>query len=301
MSAPAFAWAFEMGVKLGLTSAQLLLLAYMADQANCVGSFFTGQPRLVKYTRLSERTVRQLIPQLEALGLIRVTSTPGKPTQYHILRQPTGVDINATPAAAAAPAKGAAAANGTGVTPAATAPQPRQPLPPHPGKIRPQPRQFASPTPAATAPDPYLPKKSTLERARERAQGKEDFQDREEEASKQDAASPSVPAATLGSDTFNAYLEAPTPTRALPAEIEQEVVRADVPEPDAPIGPQATRAFVHSLARNFQNNYPPRAPRFSRAEQIDLCRDKPRIKPLHLPEAVLRLARMQLAERAAAP
>jgi DNA-binding MarR family transcriptional regulator len=77
MSAPAFAWAFEMGVSLRLTPAQLLLLAYMADQANCIGSFFTGQPRLAKYTRLDERTIRRLVPQLEALGLIRVTATTG--------------------------------------------------------------------------------------------------------------------------------------------------------------------------------------------------------------------------------
>jgi hypothetical protein len=84
MSAPAFAWAFEKGHELGLTSSQLVLLLYMADQANCRegDGFFTGQPRLAKYTRLTERTIRELIPQLAALGLIRVTATSGKPTTY---------------------------------------------------------------------------------------------------------------------------------------------------------------------------------------------------------------------------
>jgi hypothetical protein len=161
MSAPAFAWAFERGHELGLTSSQLLLLLYMADQSNCSGSFYTGQPRMVKYTRLSVRTVRDQIPQLEALGLIQVMATPGKPTLYHLLMQPVGE------ATTAAPANGAGRADGAALTPATTAG--------HPGNLRRQPRQNLHATPATTAADP-LGTQEEDPKTRVRAQEGEGFQ-----------------------------------------------------------------------------------------------------------------------------
>jgi hypothetical protein len=156
MSAPAFAWAFEKGHELGLTSSQLVLLLYMADQANCAGVFYTGQPRLAKYSRLTERGVRKLVPQLEALGLIRVQATPGKPTVYHILRQPIGAELSSSPEPRSAQEPRSSPANGAGVTPEPSSALPRNPVPLHPGTRCQQPRNQMSVTPEPGSADPYI-------------------------------------------------------------------------------------------------------------------------------------------------
>jgi hypothetical protein len=123
-----------------------------------------------------------------------------------------------------------------------------------------------------------------------RAQGKEYFQDREEEANKQDAASSSMPATTPDSDDFNAYLDAPAPTKALPCEIEQDVILAD--PLDLPVDPEYVRAVVADLRHELRMRaYPPRAASMSRTDQIDTLVEKPRPPTAYLPPEVLRALR----------
>jgi hypothetical protein len=283
MSAPAFAWAFEKGHELGLTSSQLVLLLYMADQANCVGQFFTGQPRLAKYTRLTERTIRELIPQLAALGLIRVTATPGKSTMYQILRQPIGAEATSAPAIASSPANGAP-------TPATSSSPPRQPVPPHPGNSRQQPRKFASPTPEATSADPLGTQEVDPKR---RASAPEagrilSFPEKESTAPKP--------------VEFGSYLEQ-LRRRAQPLVVGQEVVRGEpVPEDDnPPVDPGVALAVLDDLKRSLRMRaYPPRAAILSRDEMATAACGMRHVRPAYLPDAQLRAARAELAARAAA-
>ena len=287
MSAPAFGWALERGATLKLLAADRLVLIYLADMANGERVCWPGQEKIVEFTGLALRTVRTSLHRLERMQLIRAETKDGYVTRYHILRPLT--PANGTGDTQANQHRGTPA-NGNG--------GPRQIVPTHPGKSCAEPRQMGTLTPANGTPDPS----TTQERdPRARAPAREASKILGFGKKQEDAAPPSTPPATPGSDDFNSFLEAPSPSKALPAEIEQEVIHGEVLPPDAPLGPQATGAFVHSLARNFQNNYPPRAPRLSPSEQIDLCQPKSRIRPAYLPDAVLRLARMQLAERAHAP
>lgn len=286
MSAPAFGWALERGAALNLPAADRLVLIYLADMANGEKVCWPSQGTIEHFTGLAPKTVRTSLHRLADIPLIRVETRAGYSSRYHILRD-TPVNGAHQP-----PVKRAH------VTPANSAHHPQQNVPTHPGKSKQGGGHNSPVTPVNGAHDPSTTQeKKTLERAGAREPGKILSFGKKQE----DAAPPTTPPATPGSDDFNSFLDAPSPAKALPAEIEQEVIHGEVLPPDAPIGPQATGAFVHSLARNFQNNYPPRAPRFSRAEQIDLCQPKPPIRPAYLPDAVLRLARMQLAERAHAP
>ena len=187
MSAPAFAWAFEQGEKLELTTSELALLLYMADQANSVGSFFTGQPKMARATRMTQRNVRKLIPRLEDRGLIKVVATPGLPTKYFLLRQPAGEEHSSAQAPHSAPEHHSAPANGSGVTPSnlSTAPElssalPRNTVPPNPGILRQQGRNSV-PTGAelCSAYPLSVPKKKTLKTRVTAREAKEGFQNSE--------------------------------------------------------------------------------------------------------------------------
>ena len=263
MSAPAFAWAFERGHELGLTSSQLLLLLYMADQSNCCGSFYTGQPRMVKYTRLSVRTVRDQIPQLEALGLIQVMATPGKPTLYHLLMQPVGE------ATTAAPANGAGQANGAG--------PPRQPLPVHPGNLRRQPRQNLHATPATTAGDPLVTQEEDPKR-RASAQEGGGFKNSEPSGGTPPPAPPPPQAPVIGTTPGGSSYKPPTPQFASPDEA-RAVFQAFLaakrqqahPEPEPAADPlKAKRAAAATIFHLRKYATAPGAkPERSRTEQID--------------------------------
>jgi hypothetical protein len=91
------------------------------------------------------------------------------------------------------------------------------------------------------------------------------------------------------------YLSNPSPDDALPkAEDELDVA-------DRPVDPAtALREFDRVKQALRSKNYPPRAATLTRDEQRDLCADKPRIKPLYLPDAVLRAQRAELAQQAMA-
>ena len=106
-------------------------------------------------------------------------------------------------------------------------------------------------------------------------------------------------AATSGGDTFNAYLDEPDPARAIPCEIEQEVVHAD--PLDLPVDPEYVSATVAALRHEWRMRaYPARAPNLSPNEMIDLCEKKPLPKPYHLVGAQLAAMRKQAGIRHAA-
>lgn len=158
MSVPAFAWAIEKGMELGLSPSLRLLLIYMADQADGNGVFHTGQPRLAKGTGLTERTIRTLIPQLAELRLISVDAKPGKGTVYRLLRQPNGAD---TPEVASAPealtAPEMVAVHTTPTPEVASAPEVADP-----GNLRHRPRKLTAATPETISANPLrVPKEDT--------------------------------------------------------------------------------------------------------------------------------------------
>ena len=273
MSAPAFAWAFEKGHELGLSSSQLMLLLYMADQANCKGWFFTGLPRMAKYTRLSVRTIRDLIPVLAGQGLIRVDAKPGKPTMYYVLRQPQGEE------ATAAPAAGAGRANGAGQ--ASASPQPRQPLPHHPGNSRHAPRQSSPPTPAATAPDPISTQVKTLD-AREAREAKVLDSGKEEGGTPPPAPQPDTPPGStpdpfVGADEAKAWMSQTLGRAVHLAGPEPEVVTEDTPISD-PVDLERmaaqVEALAHELGQSKRRFAIPPGPQFTRWEQTEILASK---------------------------
>jgi hypothetical protein len=108
---------------------------------------------------------------------------------------------------------------------------------------------------------------------------------------------PSPPTATTpGGDTFNAYLDAPNPARAIPAEIEQEVIRAD--PLDLPVDPEYVRATVTELKHEWRMRaYPGRAATMSREDQTDAVLGKSQPKPHHLTGTYLAMRRKQAGIR----
>ena len=316
MSIPAFGWALEQGARLKLQPSDRLVLIYLADQANGALVCRPGQPAVERFTGLAPNTVMLALKRLEAAQLIRAEASPGRATKYHILRQLTPANGEGV-SAAHHPRKslGGAPANGVVVGPP-------QNVGGHPRNREAEPPHNLGSTPANGAPVPSSSQESspkTRAPAREEASKELRFGKKEEGGAPPAPPPPAPPpkAPTIGAtngsgsgyrqpgaepppDDFNDFLDKPTPTKALPCEADREVRHGEVLPPDAPLGPQATSAFVHSLARNFQNNYPARAPALTRHEQIELCQPKPPIKPLYAPEAVRRAAHLALAERAAA-
>jgi Helix-turn-helix domain len=101
---------------------------------------------------------------------------------------------------------------------------------------------------------------------------------------------------TPGGDTFNAYLDAPNPARAIPAEIGQEVIRAD--PLDLPVDPEYVHATVTELKHEWRMRaYPGRAATMSREDQSDAVLGKPQPKPHHLTGPYLAAMRKQAGIR----
>lgn len=89
MSAPAFAWALERGAALKLPPSERLVLIYLADMANGEKICWPGQTRIARYTGLALRTVISVLKKLADRQLIRVETSAGRVSRYHILRTDT--------------------------------------------------------------------------------------------------------------------------------------------------------------------------------------------------------------------
>ena len=283
MSVPAFAWAFEQGHRLGLTTSKLVLLLYMADQVRCGStSFYTGQPRMAKYTRLTTRTIRGLIPQLEADGLIHVQATPGKPTLYHLLIQPLGAETTAAPETTSRQETTAAPANGSGHTPEASSAPPRKPLPLYPGNLREQPRKLTAATPEATSPDPLVTQEEDprKRRASARSQG---FKNSEPQGGTPPPAPPVPRAPPIGTtEGSGSYRQPGAPAYATVEEAraefqtwldakrqQRDAAKPAAPEPRAE--PKAVRRAAAAVIYSLRKYAPAEGakPQRSRSEQVD--------------------------------
>jgi hypothetical protein len=279
MSIPAFAWALEQGAALGLRTSDRLVLIYLADQANGAKVCWPGQPLIERYTGLKNNTVRAAINRLTVMQLIRAEMTPGKVTRYHILRADTP-------------------ANGTGVTPAnehRVTPANGTGVPPQTGTGYPLncgggPPQNSALTPANGTGDPFRPKKEDPKR---RASAPEagkilSFPEKEEAATQPVA--------------FGSYLDQLRARRAQPLVVGQDVVRGEpvADDDNPPVDPGVALAVLDELKRSLRMKaYPPRAAAMSPDEQAEaLCPRRPQAN--YLPDAVLRVARAELAARAAA-
>lgn len=297
MSCPAFAWALERGATLKLLASDRLVLIYLADMANGEMVCWPSQETIVRWTGLALRTVREALHRLDARQLIRVESSAGCLPKYHILRPITPANGSGVTGVDPGRMSPTTPANGNG--------EPRQNVPTYPGKSGTEPRQMVPKTPADRIPDPSTTQERDPRARAPAREGRQDFQIRE--AGKQAAAPPPmppalvpVPAATRGGTDLrssDAFLDDPSPNDALPCEIEQEVIHADLPDPDGPPPPGAFQALIASIASGFQNNYPARAPNLSPSEMIDLCEDTHTIKPNYLAGHYLAAARKQAGIR----
>jgi hypothetical protein len=210
MSIPAFAWAMAKGRELQLATGLRMLLIAITDRANGTRACYAGQECLAKDTGLTSRSIRDLAPQLEQLGLIRMERR-GKLIYYHVLRP--GVAGNGHQTAEASSGKHRKPVPPS--TPEANSGKHRQSVPvsaagngADTGSETPQHRKSASKIPEATSDKPYL-NQENLKSARDRAQAAvpaaepEGVDSRSEEAGKatapQPAPAPTAPA--LGTTT----------------------------------------------------------------------------------------------------
>src|SRR4029077_8910992 len=122
---------------------------------------------------------------------------------------------------------GATPSNQQGVTPSNGVGAPPQTGTGHPLKKVAGPPQKMGLTPSNGDTDPF---KTQEEDPRERAHAREGSKILSFGKKQEGAPSPPAQPATPGSDDFNSFLEAPTPGKALPCEIEQDVIHVDVPE-----------------------------------------------------------------------
>jgi Helix-turn-helix domain len=292
MSIPAFGWALEQGVRLKLLASDRLVLIYLADLANGALVCWPGQPLIERFTGLAPNTVMVSLKRLERAQLIRAETSPGRATRYHILRNVA--PANGAGVAADYPPKSnrGAPANGAGVPP--------QNVGDHPRNRQAEPPHNLRPTPANGAPDPS----STQERdPKSRASAREASKILRFGKKQEDAAPQPQAIATPGSDDFNSFLEAPTPGKALPCEIEQDVIHADVPDDplDLPVDPEYVRAVVAELSHEYRMRaYPARAATASPDDQITTILPPSRPKPHHLTGPYLAAMRKQAGIRHAA-
>jgi hypothetical protein len=101
---------------------------------------------------------------------------------------------------------------------------------------------------------------------------------------------------------FGSYLDQLRARRAQPLVVGQDVVRGEpvADDDNPPVDPGVALAVLDDLKRSLRMKaYPPRAAAMSADEQAEvLCPRRP--KANYLPDAVLRVARAELAARAAA-
>ena len=303
MSVPTFAWAMEQGVRLGLTSSERLVLLYLADKANGERVCWPGQETIVRYTALSLRTVRMVIPALAGHGLISVEARPGIVTRYHILRPDTPASghgangANPGKATRGSPGKTAQAtpANGHGA--------PRQNSTPHPGKSCTEPRQNLHPTPANQRPEP-LSEPSREPKTRADARKAEDVKTRNfKEAPPQPVGS--YEPVEVAREEFQRRLD----------EMRRRAHPEDYEEPDKPgptVGPERAKRVAMALKFSLQKKYGPeeKNPTAEQGRGQQLAKlaaaDSPELTRLHFvepemtPEEQLARLHRMMAEEAAA-
>jgi hypothetical protein len=247
MSVPTFAWALEQGVRLGLTSSERLVLLYLADKANGERVCWPGQQTIVRYTALSLRTVRVVIPALEGHGLIAVESAPGIVTRYHILCPVT--PVNGTGANGRHPGKRAQGNPGKTAqgTQANEHRAPRQNSTTHPGKSCTEPCAILHATPANQHTEPLVNQEENQEArvpAREPPTGLN--------AGNLKAAPP-PPAA--GYEPVEVAREA---FQLRLAALRRQAHPEDYPEPDVRVvGPERTKRVAKALAFVVRKKYGP--------------------------------------------
>jgi hypothetical protein len=248
LSVPTFAWAMEQGVRLGLTSSERLVLLYLADKANGERVCWPGQETIVRYTALSLRTVRMVIPALVRYGLISVESRPGIVTRYHILRPDT--PANGHGANGGNPGKTTRGSPGKAAhgTPANGHGAPRQNSTPHPGKSCTEPRAILHLTPANQHPEP-LSEPSREPKTRADARKAEDVKTRNfKEAPPQPVVS--YEPVEVAREEFQRRLD----------EMRRRAHPEDYQEPDKPdpaVGPERAKRVAMALKFSLQKKYGP--------------------------------------------
>jgi hypothetical protein len=308
MSTPHIAWAFA---QRQLTAAQRVVLIALAERANGERTCFPSEETLACDCELSRRSVIAAVQYLrDDRGLIEVIKDPverasvltkagANPTArvnvYRILRPADGAKSAPPPDHESAKSAHPHQANG-----AKTAPSTHH----NSAKSSHNRVESEKSAPSGGSEGAKFASRECKKRQIERApfaheplteslheKKREGVQVRE--AGKQAAAPTSPPQSTTpGSDDFNAYLDAPTPTKALAAEIEQDVMHADLPDPDAPVDPEYVRAVVADLRHEFRMRaYPPRAATMSPDDQVDVLVPKPRPRTAYLSPEVLRALR----------
>lgn len=326
MSTPHIAWAFA---QRNLTAAQRVVLIALAERANGERTCFPSEQTLAGDCELSRRSVIAAVQYLRAeRGLIELVSDPSERAEilgkagarktarvnvYRILRPADGEKSAHTNGA-----KSAHSHQGNGAKSALSTD--------HEGAKYSHNRSDGAKS--ALSGDFNGAKSASRECKKRHIEGapfaheplNESLQEKKREdrnAGKQEEPRPPPKApvlgATAGGDSAyiaptparssDAFLDNPSPDDALPKAVAKraatlamagaDAVTTEVPEPDQPVNPQAFQALIGSLARGWQNNYPPRLTQLTAAEQRDVCQPPPRFKASRLtPEQLAAVRRI---------
>ena len=278
----AYEWAWSMAERYQLSTSAICLLLYLVRRANGELVAWPFQETIERATNISPRAQRRLTKELIDAGLIEVGKR-GKGACYRILRDP-GNDPKPGPKSAAkmagvvrrTPAKMAdvSAAKMAGDE-AQTAAKMAADATQTPAKMAGHTGQNGRSTPAKMAALSYPSKEPFTEPC---ASG-----DASKQASEQDSGGRKQGAASPSSDPFNDVLdEIAAGRRTSLAAVAVERVSGPVPEPGDPVAAAATGALVAGMARGMFSNYPPRAPRLTREEQIEAVGRQSRLRDVSL-------------------
>jgi hypothetical protein len=119
LKASTWAWSVPAGGKAGISPSLKLLLVALADFADDAGRCWPSVPRLAAMTGLGDRSVRRLLPDLVASGLVAMEHQQGRNTRY---RLHIGASAEPLP-----PRQGCHTGRGVNGTPVKLAPLPMTP------------------------------------------------------------------------------------------------------------------------------------------------------------------------------
>jgi hypothetical protein len=258
MSAPAFAWALDMGREMKLSAPERLVLVVLADRANGKRFCWPSVVQLMLDTGLARHTILKVVHALAGLGLIRIEKK-GKHHVYHVERAPEPVQNETDDRSRSAPETGLdlhRTAAQTGANPS-------------PDRCKSDTRTGANLTPK-----PLREPIKEPEDARERAQARQNAKSPEEGSGSPPPPAPPPKAPVLGATTGGG-----------------STYRQPGAEPDQPVDPKQFAALIGSLTRGFQNNYPPRAAILDRDQQREVIQAAQRPKAKYLPPEYLAVIR----------
>jgi len=278
MTIPAFVWAMDAGRERNLKPADRLVLIVLADRGNGRRICWPSIAQLMVDTGLVKRTVLAAVHRLADLGLIRIQKRP-KGQEYHILRPEEPVQ-NSTRSGNGTGAKKHPISVQNSTRSTASNGAKKHPIGPS-GPVQNSTPPVQNSTPIG-AKEHHKTLRETERNTRARESGVASALPPDGAA----ATPPHEPPATaIDTSSFDAWLDqiATKSKATVPLAAPQpEVVAADVPPDDTPVGPVAADSVIRGIAHAWRSRPPPTSS-LARFEQIDARRADPASKANHPP------------------